>query len=212
MGESQGQRGALNRPVRIVATVGAVSRGQWLSSAEGVRWHFDAGADSLDFAHTGALGAESLHSARDLDAWLADRFPGLAPASERDLVDALHLRAAIAMLATAVADGRDLAADDIDTLNLFAALPDVPPALDGGRRQPGAGRLRVAQALSSLARDAITVLQTGSGRLRRCAADDCRMLFRDESRTRSRRWCSMARCGNRAKVRAHRARRAPANA
>jgi predicted RNA-binding Zn ribbon-like protein len=34
------------------------------------------------------------------------------------------------------------------------------------------------------------------------------MIYRDESRTGTRRWCSMQRCGNRAKVRAHRARRA----
>jgi predicted RNA-binding Zn ribbon-like protein len=33
-------------------------------------------------------------------------------------------------------------------------------------------------------------------------------VFRDESRTANRRWCSMQRCGNRAKVRAHRARQA----
>jgi predicted RNA-binding Zn ribbon-like protein len=34
------------------------------------------------------------------------------------------------------------------------------------------------------------------------------MVFHDESRTNNRRWCSMERCGNRAKVRAHRERAA----
>jgi predicted RNA-binding Zn ribbon-like protein len=33
-------------------------------------------------------------------------------------------------------------------------------------------------------------------------------VFYDESRAGSRRWCSMQRCGNRAKVRAHRQRAA----
>ncbi|WIB37118.1 CGNR zinc finger domain-containing protein [Curtobacterium sp. MCJR17_043] len=33
-------------------------------------------------------------------------------------------------------------------------------------------------------------------------------MFYDSSRGGTRRWCSMQRCGNRAKVRAHRARRA----
>jgi len=33
-------------------------------------------------------------------------------------------------------------------------------------------------------------------------------VFHDESRTATRRWCSMSRCGNRAKVRAFRARSA----
>lgn len=37
--------------------------------------------------------------------------------------------------------------------------------------------------------------------VRECAAGDCQWLFMDESRNRSRRWCSMRSCGNRAKVR-----------
>ncbi|MEP6843952.1 MAG: CGNR zinc finger domain-containing protein, partial [Pseudolysinimonas sp.] len=103
--------------------------------------------------------------------------------------------------------------DDVDTLNLFAATPDVPPVLAGGRRQAGAGSIRVGQALSSLARDAVAMIgadaagaanAAGAERLRRCDAADCHLVFHDESRTGSRRWCSMARCGNRAKVRAFR--------
>ncbi|NEE48667.1 CGNR zinc finger domain-containing protein, partial [Streptomyces sp. SID8455] len=42
--------------------------------------------------------------------------------------------------------------------------------------------------------------------IRTCGADDCRLLFVDTSRPGKRRWCSMERCGNRHKVRAHRAR------
>lgn len=180
-----------------------MSAGQWLIAPEGVSWFFDAGAPSLDFA----AAPEPVH-ARDLGEWLAARFERLDPAdtTERDLVDALALRFAINRLATASADGEPLDPDDIDTINLFAATPDVPPALVGGRRQAGAGRLRTGQALSSLARDAIAMLSLEPERIRRCDADDCRRVFRDESRTANRRWCSMQRCGNRAKVRAHRAR------
>ena len=43
-------------------------------------------------------------------------------------------------------------------------------------------------------------------RLKACRRDDCRWAFVDESRNRSRVWCSMAACGNRAKARAYRAR------
>jgi predicted RNA-binding Zn ribbon-like protein len=47
----------------------------------------------------------------------------------------------------------------------------------------------------------------GAGRIRQCAAHNCYLTFLDTSRPDSRRWCSMERCGNRAKVRAaHRAR------
>jgi predicted RNA-binding Zn ribbon-like protein len=38
-------------------------------------------------------------------------------------------------------------------------------------------------------------------RVKECAADNCNWLFLDVSRNRSRRWCDMAVCGNRAKAR-----------
>jgi predicted RNA-binding Zn ribbon-like protein len=43
-------------------------------------------------------------------------------------------------------------------------------------------------------------------RLKVCPADDCQWVFYDESRNRSRRWCSMEGCGNRSKVRSYRQR------
>lgn len=43
-------------------------------------------------------------------------------------------------------------------------------------------------------------------RVRECAADTCAWLFLDRSKNRSRRWCDMAVCGNRAKVRRFRER------
>jgi predicted RNA-binding Zn ribbon-like protein len=39
--------------------------------------------------------------------------------------------------------------------------------------------------------------------IKRCANPRCVLYFRDTSRTRRRRWCSMAVCGNRMKVAAH---------
>ena len=45
-------------------------------------------------------------------------------------------------------------------------------------------------------------------RLKACHADSCRWAFYDHSRNRSRAWCDMAVCGNRAKARAYRARAA----
>ncbi|MEU0470505.1 CGNR zinc finger domain-containing protein [Amycolatopsis sp. NPDC006131] len=45
-------------------------------------------------------------------------------------------------------------------------------------------------------------------RVKICPADDCRWAFYDESRNRSRTWCSMQVCGNREKARSWRERRA----
>ncbi|MCU1529207.1 MAG: hypothetical protein JWP75_2970 [Frondihabitans sp.] len=213
--------------------------GQWFVSQSGVRWFFDGGALSLDFAILGGYGDDAMLGpaaglpgpgwdglllAADLDAWLRERFDGLGgAATEREFQDARGLRDAIARLSVAAADGHrpetsGPGAGDIDTLNLFAALPDVPPALGGGRRQAGAGRLRLSQALSSIARNAVLLFsEVGfdgepGARIRRCAADDCGLVFYDESRAGTRRWCSMQKCGNRAKVRAHRARASAAAA
>jgi predicted RNA-binding Zn ribbon-like protein len=43
-------------------------------------------------------------------------------------------------------------------------------------------------------------------RMKACQADDCHWAYYDSSRNRSRAWCSMAECGNRAKARSYRAR------
>jgi len=41
-------------------------------------------------------------------------------------------------------------------------------------------------------------------RISQCDGRDCVLLFVDTTRNRSRRWCRMSKCGNRAKVRRHR--------
>jgi predicted RNA-binding Zn ribbon-like protein len=186
-----------------------------MTPAEGVPWFFDAGSDSLEFAYSGDLRREDLgerlETPADLCRWLADRVDRVDPAevTDRDLSDAHHLRAALTGLYLAAASGSPLPPDDVDTVNLYAATPDIPPALGGGQRQAGAGRIRVGQVLSTLARDAVEIFShLDEKRVRSCDDPTCRMVFHDESRTNNRRWCSMERCGNRAKVRAHRERAA----
>jgi predicted RNA-binding Zn ribbon-like protein len=45
------------------------------------------------------------------------------------------------------------------------------------------------------------LLSVELARVKRCASEDCNWLFRDASKNRSRRWCEMSACGNRAKAR-----------
>ena len=55
--------------------------------------------------------------------------------------------------------------------------------------------------LAAIARSAAEILVEGpAARVRVCANPGCGLFFSDTSRTRQRRWCSMARCGNRHKV------------
>lgn len=56
------------------------------------------------------------------------------------------------------------------------------------------------------ARDYLGLLATAPDRIRRCAHDTCILHFFDTSRNGTRRWCSMAACGNRAKASRHYAR------
>lgn len=114
------------------------------------------------------------------------------------------LRAAITRAAYGLAACRLLAAGDVATINAAAAAPPLVPALrpDGTREfvEPSA-----RAALSVLARDAIDLFSGPfAHRIRVCAALDCGLLFVDASRPCRRRWCSMQRCGNLAKVRDYR--------
>jgi predicted RNA-binding Zn ribbon-like protein len=55
--------------------------------------------------------------------------------------------------------------------------------------------------LAAVARSAAEIVAEGAeARVRICANPDCGLLFYDASRTKRRRWCSMAVCGNRHKV------------
>ncbi|MFF7130747.1 CGNR zinc finger domain-containing protein [Streptomyces sp. NPDC008196] len=56
------------------------------------------------------------------------------------------------------------------------------------------------------ARDYLELLRTAPDRIRSCAHESCVLHFLDTSRNGTRRWCSMATCGNRAKASRHYAR------
>ena len=59
-------------------------------------------------------------------------------------------------------------------------------------------RLRLALAITAL--DATSLERS---RVRRCGSPFCVLLYYDATKNRSRRWCDMAVCGNRAKANAH---------
>ncbi|MGI5132095.1 CGNR zinc finger domain-containing protein [Pseudonocardia sp. CA-107938] len=192
--------------------------GRMLVDPRGGSFWFDAGAVCLDFAHTGGEDRyavfESLHEPADLAEWLAHPSLGAAPTvpvSAGDLAAAKTLRQAIWEVAHARAAGRPLPLDGIAAINRAAAKPPLLPGLaDDGATAVWVPPVRATQALSSMAREMIELLSgPWAGRIRECASDTCPMVFVDSSRPGARRWCAMERCGNRHKLRARRARRAP---
>jgi predicted RNA-binding Zn ribbon-like protein len=65
----------------------------------------------------------------------------------------------------------------------------------------------VAATLALVARDVLDLVGGREiGRVRRCANPDCAIFFLDTSRPGTRRWCSMATCGNQAKKASQRTR------
>lgn len=85
-------------------------------------------------------------------------------------------------------------------------VPDVRVAVRVGV-VGGRPRAEAADAVGAVLLAAARVADAGAWeRIKLCASPECRWAFLDESRNRSRAWCSMQVCGNRAKARAFRAR------
>ena len=75
------------------------------------------------------------------------------------------------------------------------------------RLEPAAGQPPVATVLSAvLAAVHDTACTDTWRRVKACANTECRWLFYDRSRSRTRRWCAMNACGNIVKARAYRRR------
>jgi predicted RNA-binding Zn ribbon-like protein len=189
----------------------------------------------LDFANTlegprdGSGGEELLRAPADLAAWAhragaldemaaarlgayAARHPRRAAAA---LTRARTLREVIYATFTPIAAGGRPDPDALARLH-HAHLE----ALTHGRLEPARGAeapvfawrwdsdAALDRALWPVIVAAIDLLRSERlARLKACA--DCRLLFLDQSRNRSRRWCSMAGCGSRAKMRRYRSRRPP---
>jgi predicted RNA-binding Zn ribbon-like protein len=180
---------------------------------------------AVDFANTvfsPGDPAGSLHSWADLIDFLELR-GGLVPGDGAMLramgatdarrcaaafAQALCLRETIRAMLGAMASKRPMRAQWVAEVNQALETGAGVSRLlrqDGGWRlglSPGpAGPL---QALAPIARAiADLAVSSRSVEIGKCANPRCVLFFRDRSRTRRRRWCSMAVCGNRMKVAAH---------
>ncbi|HET8569046.1 MAG TPA: CGNR zinc finger domain-containing protein [Candidatus Limnocylindria bacterium] len=139
---------------------------------------------------------------------LASERPALARAA---LARAIDLRESIHRAFEAVRSGRRPPAEDVEAihaaaLHAFAASKLVPGKGYEWREPADLDRVRDAAA-----RDALALLEDPP-LIGRCAGEACGWLYVDRTKNHSRRWCSMADCGNRAKARRHyrRAKRARA--
>jgi predicted RNA-binding Zn ribbon-like protein len=167
----------------------------------------DLGATSLQFAGTvgyrkDSAPVERLVAPARLAQWFV--YEGLLseapPVSPDELTAAIVLREAIYRTVNAAMRAEPLPERDVATINSFA--DDEPPrtVLRADGTATRTATAPVHAALAAVARDAIDVVTRHASELHACEGDRCSGIFIDTSRGRRRRWCSMARCGNRAKV------------
>jgi len=167
---------------------------------------FFAGHAALDLpatlkARLKLVPRDLLARPEDLARWLVAVGQGSAApaASPSDLQTARALREAIYMLSIAAIEHKRLPAAALRTLNRIAAGNCAVPQLTASGAVHISGTARAL--LTGIARDAVRLFGSdAAGRIRQCEGEGCARLFLDTSRSGERRWCSMASCGNKAKV------------
>jgi predicted RNA-binding Zn ribbon-like protein len=118
----------------------------------------------------------------------------------------IALRESIWAVFSALASGEVPREADLDLISDAAASAAARSRLvydrDGiGWSLPPDGDV-LERPLWEIARSAADVLtSTERDRVKQCASETCEWVFLDRSRNRSRRWCDMSDCGNRAKAR-----------
>jgi predicted RNA-binding Zn ribbon-like protein len=205
-------------------TAGSVERSQ-----PDYRFDFCGGHVALDFANTvgsrGDQAEEHFNTYGDVIAWAEVRGvvtkteaarlkreaaadPDTARAAFRR---AIKLREALYQVFLRRTAGKAPAADDLATLNRFVTdtYRAARLAVDGDRVVLDTGSVAADLELpfASVVRSAVDLLTGDQAPLvGRCADETCGWLFLDTTRNRTRRWCVMKDCGNRAKVRRFRRR------
>ncbi|WP_431896050.1 CGNR zinc finger domain-containing protein [Nonomuraea sp. bgisy101] len=182
-------------------------------------WVWDGGRPALDFVNTyrdrKTGGRELLREPEDLLAWLGlpEDLP-FAPSPQESsvagttlLMAARELREAICRCVDAAAAGESGFPEPINrwASRRQPALVELGSDLSVVRLPPADP---VVAGLAEIASDAVELIGGPDlHQVRVCASPTCGLRFADRSNAGTRQWCSMKRCGNREKVRLHRARR-----
>ena len=177
---------------------------------------------ALDFANTRALRSGSavdwlasparvatwLHQAGMATAEDLDRLGSSPPEARMLLEEALRFRDVISAVVERFSRGAPIPEGSLELVNrCLEASPSVRRAeVDKqgysvrDHRCPRGPRGIVAPLAEAL----VLLLAEGDPkRVRRCQNEKCGLWFYDVSKNGSRRWCSMSRCGNRAKAATH---------
>lgn len=165
------------------------------------------GSLALDFANLVSYrGTERQHDwlepASNLRRWA--EATGVTAPAEADNVRLRGVRDLVARVFLAVADGDTPADEDVHVIGGIAAAAWSRRRLRFPRGAPAARwEDDSSSLLTEVAEDAATLLTSGDALARVSACDECRWVYLDTTRNRSRRWCDPRDCGNRARQRRH---------
>ena len=180
---------------------------------------------ALDFANTSSgrgwpTHQEHLRSAGDVvdwaghalvlpprdAAWMRETMPGEAGMSGRLFAAALELREDVFVIGSEIAAGRTAPVDRIRNLTRIHAhclsCANLTPFERRFVWSWSARQAPIEAILGPISLSAMTtLLQADLTRIKQCQGEKCGWLFVDATKNKSRRWCEMEVCGNRAKQR-----------
>jgi predicted RNA-binding Zn ribbon-like protein len=195
--------------VGVIKIMGVEMKTLCLDFANTLQWHASENPqESLnsykDFVEWGHK--ESLLSKTDVQKLKKEA--GRNPiTSKKVLRHCIELREAIYRIFSAIAAGDSPEDEDLSILNRdlakTMAQSRIIPARDGFTWDIKGNKDELDWLLKSIVRSAADLLVSDElDRVKECADDKgCGWLFMDRSKNRSRRWCDMKDCGNRAKAR-----------
>lgn len=152
-------------------------------------------------------GSEDLGTAEEAAGWM--RRQGLSGHGydAAALADVLTLREALRDVCAAHA-GTDVPAGTVAALDRLLARAPLRLTVDAEGRAavcPADGLTGAAEVTAAVAAAIVRATADGTWqRLKACAADTCRWVYYDRSPAGRSRWCTMAICGSRAKMRTYR--------
>ncbi|WP_411079889.1 CGNR zinc finger domain-containing protein [Streptomyces sp. cmx-18-6] len=174
---------------------------------------------ALDLLNTRWIDAEGprdlLASEEGLALWLSgtavrEQTKALAPAADaKTLARLLETRATLHALAASAARREPAAAEDAAALNAVLSHGRIRRTLGGDGLPQSAVEVDDPSWGPAwyAAESWLRLVADRPDRIRPCANHSCVLHFYDVSKNGTRRWCSMAGCGNRAKAQRHYARR-----
>lgn len=199
--------------------------GRVAGASEDSKFLFLGNRACLDFVNTevvdGGRPVDLLGGCGDLVAWLSEaglleadaaeealgRWDG-TPEGERAFGRALSFRAALRGAFERVVEDEPVPREAVDEVNALLVgrlgRDELVGTGEGFERRFRWEAREAEHLLSPVADSAADLFSRDDPSLvKRCENPECVLFFYDTSKNHARRWCSMATCGNRMKVRAH---------